>query len=86
MLDLFTPMVQLHDKVKVANKTLASSSTKIREAIDSQLSILGSNARIVIRPSGTENVVRVMVEADDEDSAKNSIAILIDVVKENCKE
>ena len=79
-------MVQLHDKVKVANKTLASSSTKIREAIDSQLSILGSNARIVIRPSGTENVVRVMVEADDEDSAKNSIAILIDVVKENCKE
>ena len=48
--------------------------------------MLGENARIVIRPSGTENIVRIMVEADEKDMAEKSIIELIDIVKESCKE
>jgi phosphoglucosamine mutase len=47
--------------------------------------LLGENARIVIRPSGTEDIVRIMVEANEKDLAKKSMNELIDVVKESCK-
>jgi phosphoglucosamine mutase len=31
---------------------------------------LGDTGRILLRPSGTEQIVRVMVEASDEDTAR----------------
>ena len=79
-------MVQLHEKVKVANKSLATNSDKIELSIKEHLNELGQGARIVIRPSGTENVVRIMVEAKDKSLADKSMLQLIDVVKDSCKE
>jgi len=38
----------------------------VRRAIDSGNSKLGKSGRLVIRPSGTEPVIRVMGEGDDE--------------------
>lgn len=86
LLNLFEPMVQIHEKVQVSNKALAATSINIEEAIKQHLFMLGENARIVIRPSGTENIVRIMVEADEKDMAEKSIIELIDIVKESCKE
>mgnify|MGYP006267382129 CR=1 FL=1 len=57
-----------------------STSVKISEAIASHERALGSSGRILVRPSGTEALVRVMVEAESNDHAEkiaNDIASLV---------
>jgi phosphoglucosamine mutase len=46
-------------------KAVASSET-VRLAVSEAESILGEDGRVLLRPSGTEPVVRVMVEHTDE--------------------
>ena len=86
ILNLFTPMVQLHEKVEVVNIKSAIQSDDIDQAIREHLSKLGVDSRIVIRPSGTEDIVRIMVEADQKSLAEKSMTELIDIVKASCKE
>jgi len=43
---------------------------------------LGDSGRILLRPSGTEQVVRVMVEAADEDTARQLAAQVAESVSE----
>ena len=42
------------------------SRTAVKKAIDGGKARLGESGRLVIRPSGTEPVIRVMAEGDDE--------------------
>ena len=42
---------------------------------------LGETGRVLLRPSGTEPVVRVMVEAPDEETAGREAQVLADVVQ-----
>ena len=44
---------------------------------------LGDNGRVLLRPSGTEPLVRVMVEAATQEEADSVASSLADVVKEN---
>src|ERR1019366_7181880 len=53
----------------VAKEKLASSQ-KIQSAIEAKQNQLGSNGRILVRASGTENLVRVMVEAQTSETAE----------------
>lgn len=82
---LFSPMVQLHEKVVVSNKFQAESSPTIDQATSAHLEKLGKGARIVIRPSGTEDIVRIMVEANKRELAENSMEDLKSVVELACK-
>ena len=43
--------------------------------------VLGETGRVLLRPSGTEPVVRVMVEAPDEETAGREAEALADVVQ-----
>lgn len=52
--------------IKVADKSAFSASQRIRESIENVSSELGSTGRILVRPSGTEPLIRVMVEAQDK--------------------
>jgi phosphoglucosamine mutase len=57
---------QVLENVRVARRIDPNSSPVVREALAAAESQLGSNGRIVLRASGTEPVIRVMVEGSDE--------------------
>jgi len=56
--------------VEVADKTTVAAAPSVQAAVATAEAELGDTGRILLRPSGTEQVVRVMVEAPDEDTAK----------------
>ncbi len=57
---------QVLENVRVARRIDPNSSPVVREALAAAEIQLGSNGRIVLRASGTEPVIRVMVEGSDE--------------------
>jgi len=57
---------QVLENVKLAQKIDVSASPAIQEAVSHAERRLGENGRIVLRASGTEPVIRVMVEGSDE--------------------
>jgi len=61
---------QVLENVRVAKKIDPFSSPQIAEAVTRAQSRLGNSGRIVLRPSGTEPVIRVMVEGSDEKLVK----------------
>ncbi len=67
--ELAAPMAkypQVLENVRMARKLDPSASVAIQEAVSQAERRLGSTGRIVLRPSGTEPVIRVMVEGSDE--------------------
>jgi phosphoglucosamine mutase len=56
--------------VEVADKATVAEAPSVRTAVAQAEAELGDRGRILLRPSGTEQVVRVMVEAADEDTAR----------------
>jgi phosphoglucosamine mutase len=57
---------QVMENVRVTKKIDPSSSPEIAEAVTRAEAKLARSGRIVLRPSGTEPVIRVMVEGSDE--------------------
>jgi phosphoglucosamine mutase len=56
--------------VAVSDKATVAEAPDVRTAVAAAEAELGGTGRILLRPSGTEQVVRVMVEAADEDTAR----------------
>ncbi|WP_280826968.1 phosphoglucosamine mutase [Mycobacterium sp. OTB74] len=56
--------------VAVANKATVAQAPAVQTAVAEAEAELGDAGRILLRPSGTEQVVRIMVEAADEDTAR----------------
>jgi phosphoglucosamine mutase len=57
---------QVLENVRVAHRIDLGASAAIQDAIANAERRLGDTGRIVMRPSGTEPVIRVMVEGSDE--------------------
>ncbi|MEM6104714.1 phosphoglucosamine mutase [Mycobacterium sp. 050272] len=71
--DLAAPMQsfpQVLINVEVADKNTAAAAPSVRSAVDEAEAELGDTGRILLRPSGTEPMIRVMVEAPEEDIAQ----------------
>jgi phosphoglucosamine mutase len=71
--DLAAPMQTLPQvliNVEVADKATVADAPSVRDAVAQAEEELGDTGRILLRPSGTEQLVRVMVEAADEDTAR----------------
>jgi phosphoglucosamine mutase len=66
--------------VKVADKAAVASSVSVSEAVAAVESELGDTGRVLLRPSGTEQLVRVMVEAPTHDTAETVARRLATVV------
>src|SRR4029077_18715102 len=56
--------------VQVTDKATVADAPSVRSAVVDAGAELGHTGRILLRPWGTEHVVRVMVEASDEDTAR----------------
>jgi phosphoglucosamine mutase len=67
--------------VKDVDKGRLEASTVVAEAVQAAEVELGETGRVLLRKSGTEPVVRVMVEAEDGELAHAIAARLVEVVK-----
>ncbi|MFF3569526.1 phosphoglucosamine mutase [Nocardia jiangxiensis] len=56
--------------VPVTDKVAVAESGEVRDAVLEAERVLGESGRVLLRPSGTEQLVRVMVEATDPDRAR----------------
>lgn len=56
--------------VEVRDKIAVASSATVRDAVKAATEALSGRGRVLVRPSGTEDVVRIMVEAAEEDTAR----------------
>jgi phosphoglucosamine mutase len=71
--ELAAPMQTLPQvliNVEVTDKATVADAPSVRDAVAQAEEELGDTGRILLRPSGTEQLVRVMVEAADEDTAR----------------
>ncbi|NIJ14176.1 phosphoglucosamine mutase [Saccharomonospora amisosensis] len=66
--------------VRVTDKAAVADSPTVKEAVESVTAELGEEGRVLLRPSGTEQLVRVMVEAPAEDTAQAAADRLAGVV------
>jgi phosphoglucosamine mutase len=67
--------------VDVADKAAAVAAPSVQTAVQQVEDELGDTGRILLRPSGTEQMIRVMVEADDEHVAHRLAAHVADKVR-----
>jgi phosphoglucosamine mutase len=67
--------------VKVADRDAAMDSDELAEAVTRESEGLEGRGRVLVRPSGTEQLVRVMVEAPEDDEADAVYARLVAVVE-----
>ncbi|MNI59051.1 Phosphoglucosamine mutase [compost metagenome] len=77
-----TKLPQLMINVKDVDKARAATDEGVAEAVAAAELELGETGRVLLRPSGTEALVRVMVEAADMETAERICKGLAAVVKE----
>jgi phosphoglucosamine mutase len=72
---------QVLKNVRVHDKQLAQDDAKVQEAVAKVTEELGNDGRILLRQSGTEPVVRVMVEAASGEQCENYVNQVIAVME-----
>lgn len=72
---------QVLENIRVKDKSAAQADSDVQEAVKESAEALGDSGRILVRESGTEPVVRVMVEAGDEETCRKYVNKVIDVIK-----
>ncbi|MFC9773195.1 MULTISPECIES: phosphoglucosamine mutase [unclassified Pseudarthrobacter] len=78
---VMTKLPQVLINVKGVDRTKVNSNDVLAQAVKAAEAALGETGRVLLRPSGTEPVVRVMVEAADEETAQSIAEHLAQVVR-----
>ena len=73
---------QVLENVRVTDKKAAQNDPAVQEAVNKVAEALGDTGRILARGSGTEPVVRVMVEAPDHDTCQKYVDEVVNVICE----
>jgi len=78
---VMTKYPQVLISIPGVDKSLVASSPELSRAVQDAETELGDSGRVLVRPSGTEPVVRVMVEAVDSGHAQQVAGALADTVR-----
>ena len=73
---------QVLENVRVTDKKAAQDDEAVQAAVKAVAEALGDTGRILVRESGTEPVVRVMVEASDHDTCQKYVSEVVDVIRD----
>jgi phosphoglucosamine mutase len=76
-----TKLPQVLINVSVADRSAAAAAPEVRAAVAEAEAALGDSGRVLLRPSGTEQLVRVMVEASSAEDARSVAERIADVVR-----
>lgn len=72
---------QVLKNIRVKSKPEAQNDPDVQAAVQKVASELGDTGRILVRESGTEPVIRVMVEAETQETCEQFVDSVIDVIK-----
>lgn len=72
---------QVLKNVKVADKAVAQADPDVQAAVAEVAAKLGDTGRILVRESGTEPKIRVMVEAESLEICQQYVDSVVDVIK-----
>ena len=72
---------QVLKNVRVTDKTQAQNDPEVKAAVAKAAEELGDSGRILLRESGTEPLVRVMVEAESTETCERIVDEIIDLIK-----
>ena len=78
----FTVYPQVLTNVRVTDKKAAQDDADVQAAVKKVTEELGDTGRILVRESGTEPVVRVMVEAESEEVCQKYVDMVVGVISE----
>lgn len=76
------PQVSINLKISAEGKLLFYTDKVIKEAMDVAKKNIGNDGRIVVRPSGTEPLIRVMTEGSDMEVIKREAEAVAKVIEE----
>ena len=79
--DGLTIYPQVLKNVRVSDKTAAQADPDVQAAVSEAAAKLGDTGRILVRESGTEPLVRVMVEAQSEEICQEYVNAVVDTIK-----
>ena len=74
------PQTMINLKISANGKRLFYTDATVKKAIDDASAKLGSTGRIVVRPSGTEPLIRVMAEGEDLELIENIAKQVADII------
>ncbi len=78
----FTVYPQVLKNIKVTDKKAAQDDADVQAKVAEVAESLGDSGRILVRESGTEPLVRVMVEAETKEECEKYVDSVINVIKE----
>ena len=73
---------QVLENVRVADKKAAQDDPDVQAAVARVSEALGETGRVLVRESGTEPVVRIMVEAESEEVCRKYVDEIVGVIRE----
>ena len=71
------------ENVRVQDKKAAREDPDVQAAVDAVAAELGDTGRVLVRESGTEPVLRVMVEAPEDAIGRQCVDRVVDVIRRN---
>ena len=77
----FTFYPQVLKNVRVTDKAVAQADPDVQAAVAEVAAKLGDTGRILVRESGTEPVVRVMVEAESKEVCEKYVDYVVDAIR-----
>lgn len=79
--NVFAPYPQILENVRVHDKSIGDSAPILAAVKEAEASLAG-NGRIVLRPSGTEPLIRVMAEGEDQDQIQSIVQGIVQKLKD----